>query len=164
MTLYKLPEVKVVTWEATKPVEEPLDMLTEVKVVIRRSQNTVLVYECNLSVWNIYREVGNKLKHFKVVMTAGSVELGVVMYINKADQKQFLVNNDIMGIIPKRYRFKLRGHGSMPKTMTTTQAAMKNTMTNIHIRVSQGGFSFEQMMDLTNNLRWRTASTSRAGL
>ena len=32
MTLYKLPEVKVVTWVATKPVEELLDMLTEVKV------------------------------------------------------------------------------------------------------------------------------------
>ena len=85
-------------------------------------------------------------------MTAGSVELGVVMYINKADHKQLPVNMDIMGITPKRYMFKLRGHGSMSKTMTTIQAVMKNTMTNIFIKVSQGSFGSEQMLDITNKL------------
>jgi heterodisulfide reductase subunit B len=30
-------------------------------------QHIVLVYECNLSVWNIYSEVENKLSDLKVV-------------------------------------------------------------------------------------------------
>ena len=162
MTLYKLPEVKVVTWAATQPVEELLDMLTEVKVVTCRSQSIVLVYACNLSVWNIYHEVENKLKrHFKAVMTAGSVELGVVTYIDKKDHKQFPENMDIMHITPKRCRFKLRGSGSMPKTMTTVQGVMKNTVTNIFIKVSPGSYSFEQMVDITNKLPMENLITIR---
>ena len=153
MTLYKLKEVKVVTWEATKPLEELLDILTEVEAVSFRMQNLVLIYECNLSVWNIYHQVENYLKDIKVVMNAGSVELGVIVYINKADQKQFPLNMDIMGITPKRYKFKLRGHGTMPKTLTTIQAVMKNIMTNIYIaRIPQGSFSFDQMIDITRKV------------
>ena len=91
--------------------------------------------------------------HSKVVMTAGSVELGVVMYINKADFKQFPENMVIMGITPKRYKFKLRGHGTMPKTLVTIQAVMTNIITNIYVgRIPQGSFSFDQMIDITRKM------------
>ena len=97
-------------------------------------------------------------------MNAGSVELGVIMCINKADHKQFPVNMDIMGITPKRYNFKLRGHGTMLKTIYTIQAVMKNIMTNIYIaRVPQGDFSFDQMMDLTNKLSMETLLLIKGG-
>ena len=153
MSLYKLKEVQVVTWEATKPLEELLEQLDEVQVVTSRTQNIVLIYECNLSVQNIYHQVEVYLKGFKVVMNAGSVELGVVVYINKADHKPFPENMDIMGITPKRFRFKLRGHGTMPKTLTTIQAVMTNIMTNIYIaRIPQGSFSFDQMIDITRKM------------
>ena len=153
MTLYKLKKVQVVTWEPTKQVEELLEMLDEVAVVTPRSQNIVLIYECNLSVSNIYHVIENFFKDFKVVLQAGSVELGVVVYINKGDHKQFPASMDIMGITPKRYKFKLRGHGTLPKTITTIQAVMKNIMTNIYIaRVPQGSFSFDQMIDITRKL------------
>ena len=86
-------------------------------------------------------------------MTAGSVELGVVVYINKACFKQFPENMDIMGITPEHYKFKLRGQGFVPKTLTTIQEVMANIMTNIYIpKAPQGDYSFDQLLCLTSNL------------
>ena len=86
-------------------------------------------------------------------MTAGSVELGVVVYINKHDFKQFPENMNIMGITPHKYKFKLRGQGFVPKTLTTIQEVMTNIMTNIYIpKAPQGDYSFDQMVSLTSKL------------
>ena len=67
MTIYKLKEVKVITVEPTTAIGALLDILTEIEVVPKRMQHIVLIYECNLSLCNIYKEVANKLQDFKVV-------------------------------------------------------------------------------------------------
>ena len=67
MTIYKLKEVKVITVEPKSEIEALFEVLEKIEEIQFRMQHIVLVYECNLSVWNIYSEVENKLSDLKVV-------------------------------------------------------------------------------------------------
>ena len=67
MTIYKLKEVKVITMEPKSEIEALFEVLEKIEEIQFRMQHIVLVYECNLSVWNIYSEVENKLSDLKVV-------------------------------------------------------------------------------------------------
>ena len=67
MTIYKLKEVKVITVEPKSEIEALFEVLEKIEEIQFRMQHIVLVYECNLSVWNIYSEVNNKLSDLKVV-------------------------------------------------------------------------------------------------
>jgi heterodisulfide reductase subunit B len=67
MTIYKLKQVKVITVEPKSEIEALFEVLEKIEEIQFRMQHIVLVYECNLSVWNIYSEVNNKLSDLKVV-------------------------------------------------------------------------------------------------
>jgi heterodisulfide reductase subunit B len=67
MTIYKLKQVKVITVEPKSEIDALFEVLEKIAQVPFRMQHIVLVYECNLSVWNIYSEVENKLSDLKVV-------------------------------------------------------------------------------------------------
>ena len=67
MTIYKLKQVKVITMQPRIEIDALFEVLEQIQEVPFRMQHIVLVYECNLSVWNIYSEVENKLSDLKVV-------------------------------------------------------------------------------------------------
>ena len=67
MTIYKLKQVKVITVQPRIEIDALFEVLEQIQSVQVRMQHIVLIYECNLSVWNIYSEVENKLSDLKVV-------------------------------------------------------------------------------------------------